>query len=316
MPAFLKEHGLSFVITTYQYDHLVLVKGGDEKLDVKFIEHPKAMGVAIGQRQMFVGIKKGIAKYRAHPNVTTLPDYDAYYVYSGVHYTGMIDIHEIAIGRGKLWVVNTLFSCLCHVDHQYNFRPVWRPNFITGDYSPADKCHLNGVAMWNGLPRFVTCFGPYDEQKGWREGNGKQGMVIDITSGETVVGGLHKPHSPRVYDGYLYVLESSAGRMLRFKLDTWDMELVATLPGYVRGVAYHAGHALVATSVDRTDKNGGKSRVYLINLESGKVLDQLVFVDTISEIFDVQPIPVGNPYIMGLDDELLPTTYAIPKQDA
>ena len=35
----------------------------------------------------------------------------------------------------ELWMVNTLFSCLCTVDDRHSFVPRWRPSFISA-YAP------------------------------------------------------------------------------------------------------------------------------------------------------------------------------------
>jgi uncharacterized protein (TIGR03032 family) len=62
---------------------------------------------------------------------------------------------------GRPVFVNTLFSCLATVDEQVSFRPVWQPRFVTA-LRPEDRCHLNGLAMQEGRPRFVTAAGMTD----------------------------------------------------------------------------------------------------------------------------------------------------------
>ena len=116
--------------------------------------------------------------------------------------------------RGELWVVNTLFSCLCTLDGVHNFVPQWKPRFITA-IRAEDRCHLNGLAVVDGRPRYLSALGETDTREGWRPGKATGGCLIDIASGEAVVRGLCMPHSPRVHDGQLMFLESGRGRLVR-----------------------------------------------------------------------------------------------------
>ena len=58
----------------------------------------------------------------------------------------------------ELYVVNTLFSCLCTLEPDYGILPRWRPPFITG-IKRQDRCHLNGLEIAVGRPKYVTAFG-------------------------------------------------------------------------------------------------------------------------------------------------------------
>ena len=64
-------------------------------------------------------------------------------------------------GEPDLWIVNTLFSCLAGLDPRYSFVPRWRPPFIS-EVAAQDRCHLNGLAMRDGSPAFVTVFAHTD----------------------------------------------------------------------------------------------------------------------------------------------------------
>ena len=126
------------------------------------------------------------------------------------HVTGNVQVHEMAWGGDDLWFVNTRFSCLCTLDRMYSFVPRWRPPFISA-YEPSDRCHLNGLAMVDGRPRYVTALGDTDTAAGWGANKSHGGVLIDVPSGEVVTGGLSMPHSPRWHAGLLWVCESGAG---------------------------------------------------------------------------------------------------------
>ena len=66
------------------------------------------------------------------------------------------------------WVVNTPFSCLCTIGAGHNFIPRWKPRFVSA-LAAEDRCHLNGLAMENGRPRYITCLGETDTLRGWRK---------------------------------------------------------------------------------------------------------------------------------------------------
>src|SRR6185437_6862016 len=104
----------------------------------------------------------------------------------------------------ELWIVNTRFSCLCTLHPDYSFVPQWRPPFITA-LAAEDRCHLNGLAIADGAPKYVTALG-------WRANKSQGGCVIDVGSGEIISRGLSMPHSPRWRGGRLWVLESGTGR--------------------------------------------------------------------------------------------------------
>ena len=83
--------------------------------------------------------------------------YDKLYIPQARYYTGYVDTHEIAYGNEGLWTINTKFSALTLMDEARHFIPKWTPPFIS-ELAPEDRCHLNGLAMKDGKPRFVSMF--------------------------------------------------------------------------------------------------------------------------------------------------------------
>ena len=220
--------------------------------------------------------------------------------------TGEIQCHEIAwgttdSGEPDLWIVNTLFSCLAGLDPRYSFVPRWRPPFIS-QLAAQDRCHLNGLAMRDGSPAFVTVMAPTDEPGGWRKVRNDSGAVLDVASGEAVTTGLAMPHSPRWHDGNLFVLNSGMGRLERVDLATGHREAIAAVPGYARGLAFHRDLAFVGLSrIRETAIFGGapiaayhdqlKCGVGVIELSTGNTVATLQFANGVEEIFDVQVVP-------------------------
>src|SRR4029077_6446966 len=93
-----------------------------------------------------------------------------------------------------------------------SFNPRWRPPFVT-ELEPSDRCHLNGLGMVAGRPKYVTALGETDEAAGWRADKARGGVLMDVDSGEVLCRGLSMPHSPRWHGGRLWGGEARFGTL-------------------------------------------------------------------------------------------------------
>jgi uncharacterized protein (TIGR03032 family) len=227
--------------------------------------------------------------------------YDGCFLTRTSNVTGEIHGHELAWGDEELWVVNTLFSCLCTLHSQFSFVPRWRPTFISA-LAAEDRCHLNGLALESGRPRFVTALAETDAPAGWRPTKATSGCLIDVLTGAVVARGLAMPHSPRLHDGKLYVLDSGNGQIVCVESNTGRWETVAQLPGYTRGLACFGPFAFVGLSrIRETTVFGGipiaerrdqlKCGVTVVDLRTGKSIASLTFASGVEEIFAVEILP-------------------------
>jgi uncharacterized protein (TIGR03032 family) len=153
--------------------------------------------------------------------ITTLADaakrekveggYDAVFMRQTATFTAELDVHDLAFAAdGGLVFANTLFSCSATASASHSSKPAWRPPFMSR-LAAEDRCHLNGLAMCDGRPAYVTCVGETDVADGWRDNRAGGGVVIDMASNAVVCRGLSMPHSPRLHDGKLWVLNSGTG---------------------------------------------------------------------------------------------------------
>ena len=210
----------------------------------------------------------------------------------------------------ELWVVNTLFSCLSSLDDKHSFVPRWRPKFISA-LAAEDRCHLNGLAIADGRPKYVTALGETDTEQGWRPGKTTGGVIIDVETQEVVTRGLAMGHSPRVHQDRLWVLDSGLGALATVDLQTGQRTVVTQLPGYCRGMSCFGQFAFIGLSkIRETSTLGGlpiakhrtdlKCGVAVVDLASGQAVASLQFVTGIDELFDVQLLPETRlPYISG-----------------
>ena len=124
-----------------------------------------------------------------------------------------------------------------------------------------DRCHLNGLAMEDGVPRYVTAVSKSNTVDGWRDRRSDGGIVVDVRSGEIVIGGLSMPHSPRLHRGKLWVLNSGTGEIGWIErgssAEGATFHVLAFCPGFVRGLAFHGKHAFVGLSKPRYDRFEG-----------------------------------------------------------
>ncbi len=226
----------------------------------------------------------------------------------------------------ELWFVNTRFSCLCTRSAEHSFSPQWRPSFISA-YAPQDRCHLNGLGMVDGRPKYVTALGESDEPAGWRDNKKSGGILMDVPSGEIIARGLSMPHSPRFYNGQLWVLNSGEGGIGIVDPATGKYEQVAELPGFTRGLSFYGRYAFIGLSQVRESaifsgiriaerpEEERWSGVAVVDITTGQTVAWLRFEDAVQEVFAVGILP-GRvwPDLINDDPELLGSTWVLPDE--
>jgi uncharacterized protein (TIGR03032 family) len=318
------------LLTTYQAGKLVLVRDEGDHVNAHCRAFQAPMGLALAGDRLAVGTATQVREFVDVPAVAAKLDppgrHDACFLPRSSHVTGNIQIHEMAWGGGgELWVVNTRFSCLCTLDRSASFAPRWRPPFVSA-LEPTDRCHVNGLAMVDGRPRYVTALGQSDQPAGWRANKVSGGVVIEVASGEVIARGLCMPHSPRWYAGRLWVCESGAGTFGLIDPNTLKYEPVAALPGFARGLDFIGHFAFVGLSqvretavfsgipiTERLLEHERTCGVSAIDLTSGRVVAFLRFDTTVQEVFAVTVLP-GRRYPELIDDHdtLLENSFVVP----
>lgn len=236
------------LVTTYQAGKLVMLRPDGGHLNTHFRAFSKPMGLAVAGDRLAIGTRVEIWEYHNAPAVARGLEpagrHDACFLPRSSVCTGDVQIHEMAwADDDELWFVNTRFSCLC----THSFVPRWKASFVSA-LAPEDRCHLNGLGLVGGRPGFVTALGTTDTRSGWRENRATGGVLMDVASGEVVCRGLSMPHSPRWYDGRLWVLESGGGGVGCVDPATGKYEAVAVLPGFTRGLDFCGPRAFVGLS--------------------------------------------------------------------
>lgn len=303
-PDWLIEQKASLLFTTYQAGKLFLI--GTQKngqLSVFERTFPRCMGLCLQDKSLYMSSLYQIWRFE---NVLlrgqAYQEYDAVFVPKMSYVTGDLDVHDMAIDKnGELVFANTLFSCLSKASVTHSFKPIWKPLFIS-KFAAEDRCHLNGLAMEKGEPRYMTCVAQADVHEGWREHRENGGSVIDVKTGEIVCTGLSMPHSPRIHQGKLWLLDSGSGYFGYVDLEKGVFERVTFCPGYARGLSFIGDFAVVGSSKCRQngafsglelDKNladkkvEARSGLHIIDCRTGDIVHSLRMEGVVEELYDV-----------------------------
>ena len=320
----------SLLVSTYQAGKLAVVGARQEAVSLAFHNFERPMGVAAKPGSIAVAGRNQVWFLRNKPDIAPRLEppgsFDACFLTQSMQMTGEIQAHEMSWSGDELWVVNTLFSCLCTLHPNFSFVPRWQPPFISG-LAPEDRCHLNGLAMAEGRPKYVTAMSQTDTPAGWRPDKVNTGCLIDVPSGRTLARGFAMPHSPRVHRGEVWLLDSGRGELVRVDPTDGRVETVAQLPGYTRGLAFCGGLAFVGLSkIRETSTFGGvpiakdreklKCGVAVVDLSTGRTVSTLEFKSGVEEIFDVAVLPRARSVAMRgphAAAEGQPTIWAVPK---
>jgi uncharacterized protein (TIGR03032 family) len=318
LSSWLAASKVSLAVTSYQTGRLYLV-GSDPQGRVSFFERifERAMGVVGNAQRIYLGGLYQLWRFEniLRRNEVIHKQFDKCYVPRNAQTIGDLDIHELGIRKnGKVVFVNTKYSCLAELSSTHSFKAIWKPAFIS-KLAPEDRCHLNGLAMVGGEPRYVTAVCRSDSVDGWRDRRHDGGVVIDVTTNEIVCEGLSMPHSPRWANGKLWVLNAGTGQLGWVDFENRKFVPLVSVPGFARGLSIIGNVAAIGLSKPRNQRFEGlqldeelRTRdaepwcgVQIVSLTNGDVLHWIRFEGDISEIFDVCFLPnVRNAMVVGL----------------
>lgn len=304
LPELLTKAKASLIFSAYNSGLVGTVRADGNAIDTSYIKIPKPMGMAISEGKLAISTLDSIRGYQQQNQLSgkfTPPlSPDVVYVPQSTVHTGHLAIHDMAYGTAPgyegLWFINSAFSCLSLMHPNYSFVPKWRPKWITG-LAFENRCHLNGLAMVDGAPRYVTSLSQADTPQGWREDKGTSGVIVDITTNRVVTSGLSMPHSPRWHKNKLFFLESGKGSLATVDHRSGEVTTIATLPGFTRGLAFIGDYALVGLSQVResafkdlpvtSNKDERNCGIWVVDVRNGKTVSTLKFDGVIQELFEI-----------------------------
>ncbi len=320
----------SLAFTTYQAGKLIFV-GADENQQLSVFDRtfPRSMGLAQEGSALWMASETQLWRFEDFLSDEAAPGncYDALYVPINAHTTGDIDIHDVGVMACRQPVfVATAFNCLATIEENSSFTPVWKPPFIDR-IAAEDRCHLNGLAMDKGQPKYVTAVSQSNIAEGWREHRVNGGVVIDVETSEIVATELSMPHSPRLYNGVLWLLNAGTGEFGKVDLKTGLFEPLAFCPGFLRGLAFVDEYAIVGLSKLRNNKTfsglpiserlkkdgvGDQCGLKVIHLKTGDVAHSFTINGAIHELYDVLAVSgIKKPAALGFKSTEINTLIKI-----
>ncbi len=326
-PLALRQLGASILVSTYQAGHLILLRDQGDSLNTHFQAMAKPMGMAAKNGRIAIGSDCQLWTFYNMPAVAPKLEpqgkHDAAFLPRQIHVTGDIDIHEMAYADDdQLWFVNTRMSCLCTLSQEHSVVPRWRPPWVT-EYDIGDRCHLNGLALRDGKPAYVTALGETDKPGGWRDNKADGGLLLRLEDEKIIVRGLSMPHSPRWHDGKLWYLESGAGQLCTLDPETGEKDVIAEMPGFTRGLDFIGRYAFVGLSQVRetavfaglpltervSERHCG---VWVVDTAERQIVAYVIFTGRVQEIFAVTVLPWRYPVLMELGDPIIRNSFSMP----
>ncbi len=330
IPEFLSKLRCSIIISTYQAGKLVMISPKDNDTLITLPRSfDKPMGFDIINDQMVLANKDEVIRFENskdladhYPNKPNI--YDNLFIPRATYYTGQIDIHDIAFGNDSIFAVNTSFSCICEVGKNYNFIPIWKPKFIS-ELVSEDRCHLNGLVVKNGKPKYITALSTTNTKQGWRKNITEGGVLIDIESDTILFDKLAMPHSPILHKGDLYGLLSANGQFVRFNIENKQIEVIKELNGFCRGLDIIEDYAFIGMSklrknsstfsklpfADKADKAGIK----IIHLPTKAFVGEIIYNTSVDEIYEVKILKNSiRPNILNTINPIHKFSLAIPEK--
>lgn len=303
---FLDGNEISLLVSTSKSNLIVAISAQNGQVTSMAWPMPRPTGLALDGNRLAIGTESVIVQYINQPELASAVDggesADAVYLKRSLNVTGEVNVHDVqylanSSGEAEVWFVNTKFSCLSTTSPEFSFIPKWKPDWIS-TLAAEDRCHLNGFEAVFGKPKYVSAFSQTDSKEGWRlvDKETITGVIIDIQSGEIVAQGLHRPHSPRVYRDVLYVLESGTGSLCRIDVGTKEIHRLASMAGFVRGLAFVNNCAIVGLSkITKTsssnpkleDPEDLKAAIGVVDLATGEIVSSLRFDESVEEIYDI-----------------------------
>ncbi|WP_175516998.1 TIGR03032 family protein [Planctomicrobium piriforme] len=329
----LQAQQVSLAFTTYQAGKLFLL-GRNQENSLSLVERTfnRCMGLWCNGQTLWMSSVYQVWRFEnALAPGESYQGYDRLYVPRIAYTTGDLDIHDIAVDhQDRLVFVNTRFSCLGTFSPTASFAPLWKPAHISS-LAPEDRCHLNGLAMAQGVPRYVTCASQSDVVEGWRAQRTDGGCVIEVTSGQIVVAGLSMPHSPRLYGDRLWLLNSGTGEFGWVNLQQGRFVPMTFCPGYLRGLAFVGDTAVIGLSRPRYNKTfsglalddrlvqkgmDSQCGLIIVDLHSGNIVESLSIEGDVRELYDVIVIPGAvRPTAFGLKSDEIQRLLTIGESD-
>ena len=333
----LEAAGITLLVTR-EYEHLVIalsVVGGTPVVSYLPLPHPS--GIAVDRRRHVVHVastRNPNQIYDLVPVNETLPRFDIRHPRMrptlmparARMFPGSLYMHDLAFVRNQLHANAVGHNAVVRIGDG-GFEYAWWPRCVertNGVLIEQNHLQLNSIAAGRSL-RSSYFSASTDRVSRLRPGHPKfpvdrRGVVFSGATREPIAFGLTRPHSARLRNGKIWLLNSGYGEY--GYIEDGAFRSVATLPGWTRGLCFHRRIAFIGTSrvlprfrqyapglaVDRA-----VCGVQAIDVDSGRVLGSITWPGG-NQIFAVdwiqRSVAEKLPFVMGEAGLPLPLFYA------
>jgi uncharacterized protein (TIGR03032 family) len=211
------------------------------------------------------------------------------------HIAGPADVHDIASDANRLVVASSGNDSIWQLGASPH--PIWMKSA-----SGIDEHHVNGIAC-DGDMTVVTFFGTKGNRS-WADVS--NGEVVDLDR-ETLIQGIHHPHSPRLSDGELWYCESGRGMVHVIDARSLGSHRSVDVGGYSRGLLVTEDTVITGISSSRSEsRSEGTTNLVsaeaswtglvFINRHTLAVEERMDLSDLGAEIFDIAEVSGFDPH--------------------
>lgn len=312
----LAQAGITLLVSR-EYEHLALalaVENGRPAISYLRIPHPSGIAYDAARGIVHIACTRNpnqVLDFK--PAASTAPRSDAPLAdaqnrplvpVKSRFYPGSLYLHDLAIIGGELYGNSVGQNAVVRLSDDGAHERVWYPRCIERDGTPVfgqNHIQLNSIAAGNTLESSYFSASA-DRLSARRPGHrnfpvDRRGVVFSGATREPIARGLTRPHSARLHDGKVWVDNSGYGE-LGFVEDN-GLTVVARLPGWTRGLAFHGGIAFVGTSrviprfrqyAPGLDVDRSRCGLHAVDTRTGAVLGSVTWAQG-NQIFAIEALP-------------------------
>ena len=333
-PTFLHDEDVTIIVSSYNSNNVIsfgLHNGGVSGYITKV---SRAMGMGYNKGKLYVSNLGQLLCYtnQGETNTRKFGTFTSSYYPQFCYCGGDIDIHDVKVTDAGIFYISTLYNCIAMPSMDKTFELYWKPPWIRSPkdekMKSEDRCHLNGLCCQDGIPRYVTSASQGNSLGHWRK-NVSKGIIYDIWNEEIVCDRLWAPHSPNLYDGKLWILQSGTGEFGYVDLERKKFIPKVFLPGFLRGLTFCSHYAVVCLSMDRHDQafkdmplsdnlvaedETAQCGLRIIDMNDFSVKHEFNFTELsgVTELYDVVCVPGSRARVIDLTDDAVFSTYFPP----
>ena len=306
------------LLVSREYEHLlVALSASGGKPRVTYLPLPHPSGIAHDRRRGIVHVASTRNPNRVFdfsPAAAALPRADSpppdlegkpLLPQSARFYPGALYLHDLAMVGGELHANAVGENAVVRLVGG-GYDRVWWPRAIERRGKPdfgRNYLQLNSIAAGDDIRS--SYFTASSERIGRRRPGhrdfpvDRRGVVLSGATREPIAGGLTRPHSARRHRGRLWALDSGYGGLCVVR--EGEIETVAQLPGWTRGLGFRGDVAFVGSSrviprfrgyAPGLELDRSVCGVHAVDPRTGETLGSIVWPSG-NQVFAVEPIPAS-----------------------